>query len=68
MTLEEWRKEEGYSYARLASLLGVSEETARRYCLPETDPLSRFPDRQTLRVIHKRTNGQVMPNDFVRLG
>jgi len=68
VTLDEWRKLEGYSFARLGALIGVSEETARRYCLPETDAHARFPDRCTLRVIYQKTEGKVTPNDFVGVG
>jgi predicted transcriptional regulator len=68
MTLEEFRKEEGLSLEKLGLLIGVSEETARRYCLPETDSMSRFPNRRTLRTIYTITRGRVTPNDFLNLG
>lgn len=65
MTLHEWRLDEGLTLQRLADALGISEETARRYALPETDPMSRMPDRQMLRKIFSVTGGKVTPNDFV---
>lgn len=64
MTLEAWRREEGWTFQRLAEALGVTEETARRYCLPEDHLLARFPTRPLLYQIHEITNGQVKPNDF----
>lgn len=67
MTLEEWRRIEGLSYARLGQMIGVTEETARRYCLPEDHSLARFPDRPRLRTIHRMSGGQVTPNDFLGL-
>ena len=65
MTLEEWRLKMGRSYARMGGELGVSEETARRFCLPEKHALSRFPDRAMLRKIEALTGGQVTAADFV---
>lgn len=67
MTLEEYRRLEGLSLARLGEMIGVSEETARRYCLPETAPMSRMPHRPMLHTIHRMTDGKVTPNDFLNL-
>jgi hypothetical protein len=65
MKLEDWRLKMGVSYARLGLDIGVSEETARRFCLPEGHALSRFPDRAMLRKIEALTGGQVTATDFV---
>jgi hypothetical protein len=72
MTLEDWRLEEGLTYARLAELLSekdqaVSAETVRRYCMPEEQSLSRIPDPPMLRKIFRVTQGKVTPNDFAGL-
>lgn len=69
MTLEDWRLEEGLTYRALADRLSdanlrVNEETARRWCLPEGDALSRTPDRAWMRRIFEVTDGAVTPNDF----
>lgn len=67
MTLDEYRRQEGLSLEKLGENIGVSEETARRYCLPEDHPMSRMPNRELLRTIYKVSGGQVTPNDFVAL-
>lgn len=72
MTLEDWRLDEGVTYARLAELLSdkdqhVSAETVRRYCMAEDHPLRRNPDPPMLRKIYKLTLGKVTPNDFAGL-
>lgn len=72
MTLEDWRLDEGLTYARLAELLTtpdhkVNPELARRWCLEEGQPLRRMPDPPMLRHIYQVTQGQVTPNDFAGL-
>lgn len=73
MRLEDWRLEEGLTYAKLADLLStpdqhVSAETARRYCMEEGEDLRRFPEAAMLRRIYTLTGGKVTPNDFAGLG
>lgn len=72
MTLEDWRLEEGVTYARLAELIStkdhkVSEETVRRWCLSEDHQLSRTPSRAEMRRVYAVTHGAVTPNDFAGL-
>lgn len=62
--LEEWRLEQGYTYRRLAEALDITEETARRYCLPRGHKLARSPAPSTLRAIEKLTSGAVKPSDY----
>lgn len=64
-TLREWRLLEGYTYKRLGEAIGVTEESARRLCLPDDHPLNRFPSRDDLRAIYKLTAGAVDANSFV---
>lgn len=69
MTLDDWRLDEGLTFARLAALLSegfqpVTPETVRRWCLPEGAALSRMPDAPWLRRIYDVTGGKVTPNDF----
>jgi hypothetical protein len=67
VTLDDWRKDQSVTLARLGVWLGVTEETARRYCLPEGHALSRMPPRPALYAIHGLTQGLVAPNDFLAL-
>ncbi len=69
MTLEDWRLLEVLTYTQLAERLSeedqtVAPETVRRWCLPESDELSRMPDRFWLRRIHALTGGKVTADDF----
>jgi ribosome-binding protein aMBF1 (putative translation factor) len=69
MTLNEWRKNKGWSYGKLADRLGTKHATnARRWCLPQQHPDHLVPSNRGAtkymdRII-KLTNGEVMPNDF----
>ena len=62
MNLDDWRAVEGLTYMSLAELLGVSHESASRYCkgrrIPAPDIMSR---------IVAATAGAVQPNDFYDL-
>jgi transcriptional regulator with XRE-family HTH domain len=62
--LETWRLEQGYTYKRLAESLGVTTETARRYCLPRGDRLARTPAPAVLQRMDRLTNGQVAAADY----
>lgn len=62
--LEAWRLEQGYTYKRLAEALGVTTETARRYCLPAGDKLARTPSPALLVQVERLTSGQVTAADY----
>jgi len=62
--LESWRLEQGYTYRRLGQALGVTTETARRYCLARGEKLARTPPPALLEQIARLTDGAVKPADF----
>lgn len=69
MTLDDYRLEEGLTYARLAALLSegnekVTAETVRRWCLGEDATLRRVPTTKWMRKIYEISGGKVTPNDF----
>lgn len=69
MTLEDWRLQEGLTNKALAELVSsqdqqVSEETVRRWQLPESSSIHRRPDGPQMRRIFAITGGMVTPNDF----
>jgi len=67
MKLEEWRKTNQYTYARLAEILGVGGATVvRRWCLPRSHPNSMTPRPKHIRDIMTITMGSVSANDFYR--
>lgn len=65
MTLDEYRKQNGWSYSELARQLGASHAAvARRWCLSFDDKNRLIPNPDFMSAIMLKTNGQVMPNDF----
>ncbi|VXC62961.1 helix-turn-helix domain-containing protein [Sphingomonas sp. AX6] len=59
MTLQDWRDREGVSVPEFATRIGRTSEAVRRYVLGD-----RIPDRETMPLIARHTDGQVTPNDF----
>ena len=65
MTLDDYRKQNGWSYSELARQLGASHAAvARRWCLSFDDKNRLIPNPDFMSAIMLKTNGQVMPNDF----
>lgn len=65
MTLDDYRKQNNWSYSELARQLGASHAAvARRWCLAFDDKSRLIPNQQFMSNIMLKTNGQVMPNDF----
>ena len=67
MTLNEYRIEQGWTFAQLAKTLSMEREAARRRCLPPRDPLSRVPDRTEMARIWLMSAGRVPPSAFYDL-
>lgn len=60
MTLDEYRKEKGWSYGKLSQVLDVGHSRmTSRWCRGEVIPTKEH----MLRII-KLTHGAVQPNDF----
>ena len=65
MTLNEFRKQNNWSYSELARQLGATHATvARRWCLDFNDKNRLIPNVEYMSNIMLKTNGAVMPNDF----
>jgi len=65
MTLDDYRKQNNWSYSELARQLGASHATvARRWCLDFDDKSRLIPNQEFMSAIMLKTNGAVMPNDF----
>ena len=65
MTLEQYRTQLGWTYARLADALGASHPTiVRRWCLRHNDKQRLIPSQKYMERIMLQTNSAVMPNDF----
>ena len=65
MTLDDYRKQNNWSYSELARQLGASHAAvARRWCLDFEDSARLIPNQEFMSNIMLKTNGQVMPNDF----
>ena len=65
MTLDEYRRQKGWSYAHLARLLGASHATmARRWCLDFDVTDKTIPNQEYMDRIVRISLGEVMPNDF----
>ena len=65
MTLDDYRKQNNWSYSELARQLGASHATvARRWCLGFDDKSRLIPNQEFMSAIMLKTNGAVMPNDF----
>lgn len=67
MTLAEFLKKRGISYAAFGRRIGRATSTVRRYCLPAGDPHRRLPDEAGMVEVYRLTGGQVTPNDFYEL-
>ena len=63
MTLEQFRKQKGFSYKKLADFLGITgvspESTACRWCQG-----SRMPKPKNILLIQRKTDGKVKPASF----
>jgi len=65
MTLDDYRKQNNWSYSELARQLGASHAAvARRWCLSFDDSARLIPNQTFMSAIMLKTNGAVMPNDF----
>jgi len=65
MTLDDYRKQNNWSYSELARQLGASHAAvARRWCLGFEDSARLIPNQTFMSNIMLKTNGAVMPNDF----
>lgn len=65
MTLLQWKIKNGYTWAGLAHVFGVSDgNIVRRWCLPLDDGARKIPRREMMLKIYELTNGEVEPNDF----
>tara|TARA_X000001388_G_C2204593_1_gene112626 strand:- start:741 stop:983 length:243 start_codon:yes stop_codon:yes gene_type:complete len=62
MTLDQYRIEKGWSFTRLAKMLGASDaKVASRWCKGE-----QIPNREFMAAIMNLTQGAVSPNDFYK--
>ncbi len=59
MTLDDWRKTQGWTFAELGRQLGCTRQQAQRLCNGE-----RTPDRDMLVRIARLSDRAVLPNDF----
>lgn len=59
MTLKDWFEEQGIEAPEFARRIGRSTEAVRRYLNGD-----RIPDRSTMPLIVRETNGRVTANDF----
>ena len=65
MTLDDYRKQNNWSYSELARQLGASHAAvARRWCLGFDDKSRLIPNQEFMERIVIKTNSAVMPNDF----
>jgi len=65
MTLDTFRKKQGWSFAELARQTEAAHATvARRWCLPSSDPYSKIPAKRFMSKIIELSGGTVLPNDF----
>ncbi|WP_157132904.1 helix-turn-helix domain-containing protein [Komagataeibacter oboediens] len=64
MTLDEYKKQHGLTYQRLAELLEISGNSGARTVQRYAEG-SRFPAPVMLDKIRTMTDGAVTPNDFV---
>ena len=65
MQLDDYRRQNGMTYAELASKLGAAEATvARRWCLPSGQKGRAIPNEHFMRRIIEVSRGEVLPNDF----
>jgi len=64
MKLEAWRKEQGWSYDRLAKKVGAAQASVvRRWCLGQVMPSPEFQ-----LYVQEATGGAVGPSDWPRQG
>jgi len=63
MTLAEWLKAKGLNNAEFGVRINRTAEAVRRYAAGE-----RIPDKETMPIIARETDGEVTPNDFFDLG
>jgi hypothetical protein len=69
MTLDQFRKSKGWSYAQLARLTECSHATvARRWCLPISHPAKSVPGVRYMKRIIALSDGAVQPNSFYPIG
>lgn len=61
MQLKRWLAKERMTQYAFARLTGIDRSNVNRYC-----DGSRVPSFETVEVIAKYTNGEVMANDFMR--
>lgn len=59
MTLKEWLGKHGLKHPEFAQRIGRTAEAVRRYVNGE-----RIPDRDTMGLIVRETDGEVTANDF----
>tara|TARA_X000001382_G_scaffold109039_2_gene85131 strand:- start:1594 stop:1806 length:213 start_codon:yes stop_codon:yes gene_type:complete len=65
MTLDEFRKSNGWSYSELARQLGASHATvARRWCLTKNHKDKTIPSSTFMNRIVDKSMGKVQPNSF----
>jgi len=65
MTLDDFRKNQGWSYSKLADAVGASHATiARRWCLPAGNVQRKIPHPTYMSRIVALTGGLVQPNSF----
>lgn len=62
MTLKDWLAAKGVSVPEFASRISRTPEAVRRYAAGE-----RIPDRDTMPLIARETEGEVTANDFFGL-
>jgi len=67
MKLDQFRRKKGWSYVKLAEMVGASHATVvRRWCLPLTHPDRMIPSGRFMMNIMTVTEGEVQPNSFYR--
>jgi len=65
MTIDDYRRRQGWSYSEMARQLGAAHATVvRRWCLKQDDKRRLIPSQTFMNRIVAKTNGEVTANDF----
>tara|TARA_B100001059_G_scaffold185013_1_gene186700 strand:- start:715 stop:912 length:198 start_codon:yes stop_codon:yes gene_type:complete len=62
MKLKEYIKSNGFTLESFSDLCGISYTTFIKWAYAK-----RIPSRSYMRIIYRKTNGKVSPNDFYDL-
>ena len=66
MTLEDWRREQRFTFDTLGKKYGVGPALAYQHCQPMGQRHAKLPSPKVMKRIVKMTLGAVTPNDFYR--